>query len=706
MNLRPIDVIEAGRLGLLEGSQNPELWGTNWLSELLLAAGAATAAAGAPPIQVRYASQCAGGETAILKDIFDDHSRLQRLGAPFDGGMHVAIDLPTSENQVGESFFRTRPLNDGNTYIAAKTAADPNGDNHVAMRATGSWHTRDATSNEFTVTTDSSTWLPRLALNVTQGLPAYAVTTDSRGHQIVSRVTAVNVGQLRITLADSAKILATATAPFTIAFAQPISATPDTNSQVPYWTLDESALLALSALFVDNPDMNGSVGDVLPYRGQDVIDQMLRFQYALTASGAEVSEFYFNDPRLWSGQDVSVVYHEGNFGQFTVAVAPPVTTEKIAAETKAAMLTSLSTVSNFLSEIENQPALGQTVPGMGTTKLSDAVNPASSFTSGIVAPLSSYLNQSSDPDVDGLLGALQSGIGPDSTVDTGFRHEGSLLLFDISFRDQTTFATMPLGLDIGLSALNVGASLNIDVKGELAIDFTIGIDTAQFGNPSEAFFIQVRQFSASAFVQTYDLNAALNLGFLDAAIKNGKVVLDATLSALVTDPNLDGRITLAEMANHPFSDMFELSLSSKLDVDLPFFASVGGFSTSTTNPPRLLVTDNDLFSDPAPNVTLQDFDQILGFSSFDSDSVLAILRSLAERVRGMGQSAAFNFELPFTHKRLGDAVDLGLDFVDTLESITGDPTSPAHSRWPHGLPRRWVSISRSSILSSIRFHTS
>ncbi|HEY6563444.1 MAG TPA: hypothetical protein VIY86_03060, partial [Pirellulaceae bacterium] len=307
--------------------------------------------------------------------------------------------------------------------------------------------------------------------------------------------------------------------------------------------------------------------------------------------------------------------------------------------------------------------------------LQDYVDPVSSLQTGLFDPIHSYLQSSSEPTVDGLLGTLSSGVSADG-IRTSFREVGSQMLFDIQFTDDTSTDNVPLDLGLGNSAAGAGldVSLTAQVVGELNLDFTLGVDMARLGDPGEAFFIIVNNFSATVRVNLYDADISFKLGFLEAGIQDGVIVASATLTAGLKDPDLDGHLSLHELRDTSFSDLVGLSFSSSVDAELPIHASVGGFSTSTTTPPTILVSDSDLLGGSLPDVTLQNFDQILDFTSFDADSILAMLRALAERLRGMGQTSAFNFEIPFTGKRLGDAVDLGLDFVDTLTSITGDPT--------------------------------
>jgi hypothetical protein len=246
------------------------------------------------------------------------------------------------------------------------------------------------------------------------------------------------------------------------------------------------------------------------------------------------------------------------------------------------------------------------------------------------------------------------------------------MLFDIDFRDRKTF---PLPFDVGFGGGDLPIDLQLDVQlvGEFRLDFTLGIDLVQFdaGRIDEAFFIQVRDLSARAYVETYDLDAALKLGFLEAGIENGRIVLEAKLSAQLIDANADGRISLAELKARSFSDLADLSFTSALSADLPIVASIGGFTTSTTAPPRIVVNDTNLFAGPPPTVSFVDSDQIANFLSFDTASILALLRAVSDRLQSMGDTSGFNFKIPFTNTRLGDALDMGLDFVDELTGAGG-----------------------------------
>ena len=459
------------------------------------------------------------------------------------------------------------------------------------------------------------------------------------------------------------------------------------NDVFPKVNTSAAELLAMRDFFVDNPDLNGDGNNNDPYVLSDVVNQINTLAQASSSSGATISSFYYNDPRTWTSFPGNALegttldrlpfvhYSSGHFGHFSTFVARPSSAVPIPPSAKDDLLSVLDAAHNSLDGISSSPEFQEPLPVLNGKSINDYVDPASSFQSDVIDPIHNYLQTGTEHTVDGLLGLLNSGLTSDE-VDTGFREIGTQFLFDINFTKNVTSSNVPL--DVGLGGSDAGGAIDLsvtaDLVGQFNFDFTLGVDLARLDEPGEAFFIVVNNLSASARVDLYDADISFTLGFLDAGVEDGVVLVDATLQATLRDPNLDGHVSLSELIDTPMSDLVGVSLTSSIDATLPIHASVGGFSTSTVTPPTILISDSDLFDSTPPDVTLQNFDQILDFSSFDADSILAMLRSLATRLREMGQSAIFNFEIPFTDTRLGDAVDTGLDFVDQLETMTGDPT--------------------------------
>ena len=622
-----------------------------------------------PELPILYASLNVGGESNIRS----------RLGPLFDAGREVAFDLPTSEIPTA-SFFKTRQLA-GRTYIAAATSADDAGNTHTAQVESGNWHTLGQSSTQLIVT-GTPNWISTLAqaLAMEPNLPAFAVGVNREGLVFKTRIVAADAAQNRLTLETPLIFDASNPGFFTAAFALPDSLNTGAN---PVSDLiitgseefGESQLGAMSSLFVDNPDMDGNTATNDPYVRQDV-ENLLRFvSDNKLESGAKVGTIFYNDPRMWELSGIKVQFHEGHYGHFTAQMSPPPLTREIPAALVSPVQEILNITSDISTDFGDASELDQSIPGLDDTSISDLVNPGESFQNNVADKVQNFFMSTSEPTVDGLLKSIGGGSSLDTIAASGFRQEGSQFLLDIHYSDEISH---PLPIDLGFGAgtgsLPFDLHLNANLIGQFTFDFTLGIDLLSISDLDQALFIQVHEVSARALVETFDLNVGLNLGFLEAAVQNGRVQLEAKVNAIFQDPNLDGRITLGELRNTAFTDLVDLSLTGAVDANLPIKASLGSFTTSVAAPPTIQVIDTNLFDSTLPAVSFQNFDQILDFSSFDADSILAMLRSLAARLKELGSSSAFNFEIPFTGKRIGDAVDLGLDFVDLLANVQGDPT--------------------------------
>jgi hypothetical protein len=671
--LNPVPLV-CELLGLATGCENPEVWGTHWAQEVLVAAGANVVAANAPKLQFMHASLPKGGETQMVAG--ESLEQLSRFGPIFDAGRHLAFDLPSFESftDAHNPFFRPK-VREGITYFAAKTPSDPTGNNHTAVLKQGKWHTAGQVTNQLSVI-DSPDWIGLLSQLLVDQKPAFVVTHDQYGKQIVSRVTAANFTQSTITLEQSLRIEADLPRDFFLAYAQPddLVFTDESTTITALGTSTtnhENWLRALSPLLVDNPDLNGDGNNNDPYVVQNVLDQMRRVLDAVTPSGAKVATIYYNDPRTWDRPEINVRYGTLVYGHFTAEIAPPPQTIELPQQLVTPVKDALAGLSDFSMELGNQSQMTQPIPGANKT-LGEVASPGDSLQGGLLTPVNDYFASTTNPTVDGLLGATGGRTTADAFSSTNFRQEGSAMYFDIDFIDRKSF---PLPFDFGLSpdSLPFDLSLDVNLIGEFHLDVTLGIDLAQLdaGKIDEAVFFQVRDLSVRAIVETYELDAALKLGFLEVGIENGRIVLEAKLSAQITDFNGDGRISLGEIRSHSFSDLADVSFTSSLAADLPIAASLGSFSTSTITPPRIVVSDADLFSAPLPALSFVDFDQIADFMSFDTASILALLRAVSDRLQSMGETSGFNFKIPFTNTRLGDALDMGLDFVDELTGVGG-----------------------------------
>lgn len=530
--------------------------------------------------------------------------------------------MPTHDNAFN-SFFRTRKFpGDDLFYIAAKTATDPNGNSHTAVQATGQWHTNGQNSTQLSVLNNPA-WIATFAQAqaAEPGLRAFVVGFDRYGVKATRQIISVDPAQSTVTLDRELSFEAAAPGGYELAFALPDHLSGRTSST---GLFNEFHLSTLAELFVDNPDIDGVPGTNDPYSLSNTLATLRLVAGQSLGSGAKVGRIYFNDPRAWTQTDLKVEFYGGHYGRITVEVVPPPLTRELPAEAVTPVREMLDIISDFSLD-DGQGLQDQSIPGLDDTQFSDLVSPTESLQMGLVNPANEFLTNNPEPDVDGLLKAVGGGSSIDAAAVTGFRHVGSQYLFDIRFTDRTQRS---LPLDLGLGAdLPFDLSITFDVMAEFNFDFTLGVDLAALNDPDNALSIQVRDLSARVVIETYDLDAALRLGFLEAGIDNGRVVLEAKLSTLIDDPNRDGRLTLGELKSHSFASLIDVAFVGSLSANLPIVAKLGSFTTSTTTPPRIVVTDTDLFAGPPPAVSFVDFDQIANFLSFDTASILVLLRA-------------------------------------------------------------------------------
>ena len=97
-------------LGIADDADNPEVWGTNWIGDLLGTVTDTVLIQELPPLPILYASLPIGGERVDRSNGIEMFSVTEegqaREGLVFDAGLDVAFDLATFEFQA-QSFFKT-----------------------------------------------------------------------------------------------------------------------------------------------------------------------------------------------------------------------------------------------------------------------------------------------------------------------------------------------------------------------------------------------------------------------------------------------------------------------------------------------------------------------------------------------------------------------------------------------------------------------
>ena len=215
-----------------------------------------------------------------------------------------------------------------------------------------------------------------------------------------------------------------------------------------------------------------------------------------------------------------------------------------------------------------------------------------------------------------------------------------------------------------------GSAPDLTVTTTLAADFSFSVDDE--GN----FSLSVSSMTVTAAVDTGNsLNFNVNFGFLGGAVQDGNVDLSAGISisfggasTSITTSQLNA--DASNIASNGQSSLVTLSdATNSLSAALPVEFLFDGQDLSRDPMPEIDLTDPNLFSGNSPDVSTQNFANLVNFSNLTATDVLGNLGQLGGWIQQVENSPVFGATIPFTDETMGDVIDLGAVFSDKL--ITG-----------------------------------
>ena len=225
-----------------------------------------------------------------------------------------------------------------------------------------------------------------------------------------------------------------------------------------------------------------------------------------------------------------------------------------------------------------------------------------------------------------------------------------------------------------LDSLSVNGSFPLTVEATFELDFILGFSLKTFiANPTDPssltedhVFFEVKDFRVIAEIATKDIDAEINLGFLAAGIEDGSLSLQAGADISLDDlAGGDGILTLTEI----LAGNFDLSVAAfgSMHADLPITASIGGSNLTFGSTPRIILDDPNLFTNPPPTLSVQNFSNLIDFSNLTPGQVVGMLNRLGDWLDTYRDSKFFDHEIPLTDgQRVGDWFDSGTAFIDSI----------------------------------------
>ena len=316
-----------------------------------------------------------------------------------------------------------------------------------------------------------------------------------------------------------------------------------------------------------------------------------------------------------------------------------------------------------------------------------------------------YFNSTATPTVKGTVEAMidevamhtmnafinEDGNAP-FNVRGGLNPTTNEVTFDFEFNSAMNVGAAPSFTDLfdelGISfPAELSASAQMNLVAGLNLDVGFGLDLTDFlgggALTDDDLFLRLSDLSVYGDIDA-DLDMAFDMQLLKGEIVGGTVLLDAEAAVGLSntvDGDADNRATLADLSAASFADSFDITTpQATLDVDLPLSASIAGFDLGAANP-KVLIDDADIFTDPTPVITTENFERLAGFNGLGPQQVVDMILGLGKFLDQYRDSSVFDVEIPFADADVGDVFDFARAFTNQFSEVAR-PSRFAISRRP------------------------
>ncbi|HEY4634069.1 MAG TPA: hypothetical protein VIH00_09155, partial [Candidatus Limnocylindrales bacterium] len=258
------------------------------------------------------------------------------------------------------------------------------------------------------------------------------------------------------------------------------------------------------------------------------------------------------------------------------------------------------------------------------------------------------------------------------TLTGGIFPDTNELRFDLTV-DADAHLDLPINLaaELGATGLGVDASAAIALDGALDFSMSFGVDLSDpLSLSADDFFLRLGDLHLTADIAANPLDFKVTFGALGAEIVDGHATLHAGATVAF---GTDGHITLADLSG-PLADLVHVTLApAPLDVALPIRTFIGSTQLSDPATTQVLITDADIFSDPAPVVTLPDLSQLADFRNLTPGDIVTMFIQLSGSFREIVSGLDLPPNVPFISDALAEVEkvsDLLSDFARKLYDVS------------------------------------
>ncbi len=221
-------------------------------------------------------------------------------------------------------------------------------------------------------------------------------------------------------------------------------------------------------------------------------------------------------------------------------------------------------------------------------------------------------------------------------------------------------------------------------------EIEVGIRLGSGISPAERVFIVDNadpEVSLHVTAQLDDPVIHGSLGLLDLTLAeqalpvNQGILIDGTITVNLHEPTMgDGRITLGDLAGGSFTDFIDVGIDASFDIDGLELKAGGALSGALGTIKISLdgsgpghVTSLAGLTNLPSALNIQGLDEFLNFDNLSAVALQQILLQLRSWLDSLQGSSVFTTGIPFTSKTLGDAIDMGTAFFDSVVGVLDNP---------------------------------
>ena len=403
---------------------------------------------------------------------------------------------------------------------------------------------------------------------------------------------------------------------------------------------------------------------------------LIRSLVGATSGGASLHSVRLGNSKIVTavntavGRTVAILSSAGS-SEMIISTVAPFPVKALTSVQKESLLTGLDQTAVKLEEIRTTGPAARPITGIvSSADLKSPVSTGDLFEVGSIVrstlldPLRDYLTSNPFAKADDLVNALKSFTGNSE----GFSNKivpssvsrvstGSATAFRLQLRgDGARSVKVNLGADQSKNKIVFSAGADLSLAARMIVELTFGVD-------SDGFFVQIHSLQMDLNGSATNLRASAQAGFVEASVSGGTLNLQASVRGAATSVQF---LNSQELASKTIGQVVNLTATGKVTGELPVTAQVGTYTTPAGA--KWTFDVPDLFSQAQlslqPNASF--VSNLNPFSLLTPQAVVGSLDQFASILTGFSNTPDFNRNVPLLSQSLGQTLDMGQLFTESL----------------------------------------